>query len=249
VSHNNQHLTTEQLSAFLDQQLSPEEQAACNSHLPGCLQCQQEQAELRQTIRLLRALPEPLLPRTFVLPETPSVASVLTKKMLLPAKITLAGRGHNLPLYVRRPLQFMSVLAAVVGIIFILSGLLSALPGASSTMSSKTIGPVAGVHNTSQRTNGPAFGSISPTVVGDPSQVATAAAATEQAFLPTQTSITASQVKSQDATTLQPEANTPVPEVLFFDLNNASGRLGLGLILLLAGFVSSTALRQRSKHR
>ncbi|HLX39760.1 MAG TPA: zf-HC2 domain-containing protein, partial [Ktedonobacteraceae bacterium] len=68
AQHNDRHLTTEQLSAFIDKQLAAEEQAACTAHLQTCQQCQQALAALRQTVMLLKALPQPALPRSFVLP-------------------------------------------------------------------------------------------------------------------------------------------------------------------------------------
>ncbi|TMD29929.1 MAG: hypothetical protein E6J04_13720, partial [Chloroflexi bacterium] len=44
------HLTTEQLSAFLDAQLSPAEQVEYNAHIESCQRCQGALASLRQTV-------------------------------------------------------------------------------------------------------------------------------------------------------------------------------------------------------
>ncbi|GAC1624569.1 MAG: hypothetical protein NVS4B7_15260 [Ktedonobacteraceae bacterium] len=68
AKYNEGHLTTEQLSAFLDQQLSPQEQVICKLHLQTCEHCQSTLATLQQTVALLKALPAPSLPRSFVLP-------------------------------------------------------------------------------------------------------------------------------------------------------------------------------------
>src|SRR5438270_13480242 len=62
------HLTTEQLSAFLDKQLTLQEQAFFDAHLQVCSQCQQALAELRRTVVLLRAMPRIDVPRSFTLP-------------------------------------------------------------------------------------------------------------------------------------------------------------------------------------
>lgn len=62
------HLTIEQLSVFLDQELSAQEQANCQTHLDGCEACRNELMGLRQTVALLRALRPVELPREFLLP-------------------------------------------------------------------------------------------------------------------------------------------------------------------------------------
>ena len=63
-----EHLTTEQLSAFLDKQLTPQEQAFFDAHMQSCSRCQNALGELRRTVVLLHALPQPSLPRSFTLP-------------------------------------------------------------------------------------------------------------------------------------------------------------------------------------
>src|SRR5215469_2615502 len=70
AQQSGEHLTIEQLSAILDKQLSPQEWAVCRAHLSTCQQCQGMLADLRQTSALLHALPQPELPRSFVLPAT-----------------------------------------------------------------------------------------------------------------------------------------------------------------------------------
>ncbi len=65
---HDEHLTTEQLSAFFDKQLSAGEQTVFDAHLSTCQQCQQNLSDMRLTIALLRAIPEEEVPRSFVLP-------------------------------------------------------------------------------------------------------------------------------------------------------------------------------------
>nr|MDQ2716803.1 zf-HC2 domain-containing protein [Chloroflexota bacterium] len=68
MTQQHEHLTNEQLSAFLDKQLTPQEQATCEAHMRACTQCQQSLAQIRQTVALLHDLPQAALPRSFVLP-------------------------------------------------------------------------------------------------------------------------------------------------------------------------------------
>ena len=65
---HDEHLTTEQLSASFDKQLSPQEQAVFDAHISTCQQCQSKLSDLRLTAALLHALPEEEVPRSFVLP-------------------------------------------------------------------------------------------------------------------------------------------------------------------------------------
>jgi anti-sigma factor RsiW len=66
--HESPEYRQEQLSAALDGMLAPEEQTALDAHLAGCETCARELEELRQVRMLLRAMPEPALPRSFLLP-------------------------------------------------------------------------------------------------------------------------------------------------------------------------------------
>ncbi|HEX9038105.1 MAG TPA: zf-HC2 domain-containing protein [Ktedonobacterales bacterium] len=66
--HDNPEQLTEALSAYLDGALSTAERDALERHLAGCPACQKELAGLIRVGALLRALPEPPLPRSFTLP-------------------------------------------------------------------------------------------------------------------------------------------------------------------------------------
>jgi anti-sigma factor RsiW len=66
--HESPEYRQEQLSAALDGMLTPDERAALDAHLAGCASCRRELEELRQVRSLLRAVPEPALPRSFLLP-------------------------------------------------------------------------------------------------------------------------------------------------------------------------------------
>jgi len=74
--HESPEYRQEQLSAALDGMLAPEEQAALDAHLAGCETCTREMEELRQVRMLLRAMPEPALPRSFLLPTEGELAAL-----------------------------------------------------------------------------------------------------------------------------------------------------------------------------
>jgi hypothetical protein len=141
AKHDERHLTTEQLSAYIDKQLSAQEQAAYAAHLQSCTQCQQALVGLQQTVALLRALPQPSLPRSFTLPagasylqERPALQAVPTAPAPRPAR-----RQTSWQRYMRGSLRAVSTIAAVLGLIFLLSGLVITLPrGGSGTTTSAT---------------------------------------------------------------------------------------------------------------
>ena len=57
----------EELSSYLDRQLSPAESARLEEHLPSCEPCRQRLEELRAVVEGLRALPSTPAPRSFAL--------------------------------------------------------------------------------------------------------------------------------------------------------------------------------------
>lgn len=168
MATHNQHLTTEQLSAFLDDVLSAQERVSYEAHLNTCQQCQQTLTELRQTVALLRALPQPALPRSFVL-SPDMLAAKPAAPTLLPFP---AARRNSKPSFAYSSLRFASGLAAVIGIVLLTASLFSALPhammsaattsgGASSSTSAGSVAPEAstpasGTKNASSGDNGTA---------------------------------------------------------------------------------------------
>ena len=66
--HESPEYRQEQLSAALDGMLTPDERVALDAHLAGCASCRRELEEMRQVRSLLRAVAEPALPRSFLLP-------------------------------------------------------------------------------------------------------------------------------------------------------------------------------------
>ncbi len=135
MSQLDQHLTTEQLSTWLDQQLTPEEQAYYRAHLGDCERCQDVLDDLRQTVNLLRSLPQLEVPRSFALPADFTITANGNNKK----QIEQLTAPRRLPTPLRRTLRTLSALAAVIGIFFALSGFVATLsefhPSATSTSS------------------------------------------------------------------------------------------------------------------
>jgi hypothetical protein len=147
VSQQDQHLTTEQLSTFIDQQLTPEEQASCSAHLVDCEKCQNALDKLQQTVNLLRSLPQLEVPRSFALPtdfkitfdpysdadgngidyEVETQVYENKQRKIEQATANRKSSLRKLPTPLQRTLRTVSALAAVVGLFFALSGLVATL--------------------------------------------------------------------------------------------------------------------------
>ncbi|HLW00421.1 MAG TPA: zf-HC2 domain-containing protein [Ktedonobacterales bacterium] len=117
----------EQLSALLDNELGTEERAELKAHLATCAECRAELASLERARALLRALPQPTLPRSFALPleaapihELPRQVGLTARQASQRPNAAPARRARS-----RRPaqvLQWISTIAALLGIIVLLSG-------------------------------------------------------------------------------------------------------------------------------
>lgn len=174
MAKQERHLTTELLSAYLDRQLSSEELSLCDSHLKTCKQCQYTLAELRQTVNLLRAMPQPALPRSFVLP-LDITATEISQRRSEPANVlrlpSTPTRLSRRPTYLYNTLRAVSSIAAVLAITFLFSGLFTGLPhfGGTSTAGTSTGASVSKAPASSTNT----AGQNTPSVV---SHIATPAA-------------------------------------------------------------------------
>ncbi|MBY0399783.1 zf-HC2 domain-containing protein, partial [Myxococcota bacterium] len=58
----NHAVLTEYLADYLEGDLALDKRALVDAHLDTCASCAQEVREMQQTIRLLRALPQPEVP-------------------------------------------------------------------------------------------------------------------------------------------------------------------------------------------
>ena len=247
---HNSHLTTEQFSAFLDQQLSAQEQSTYQTHLNTCDFCKQQLAELQQTVLLVRTLPRAPLPRSFILP----VASTRPSEVGAgkeDATPKIARQAHNrilvLPSYAHTTMRIASTLVAVLGLFFILSGLLTMVSPAGYTLTVIPSGlstPLqtrtkAQIPNSSPDTPQPqsfagAAGGAAPSSdnAQQPSQRVAASSPNAPQPQPSAGAANEQASGSSSSTSQQP------PLMLLFDLGTPQGHLDIGLLLLIVGIVS-----------
>jgi hypothetical protein len=257
VSQQDQHLTTELLSAFLDQQLTREEQASCSTHLQDCKPCQSVLDELRQTANLLRSLPQLEVPRSFTLPadfnitfypkpdyyndqmgHTVETQTDGKKEQQVEQSTTILPR--KLPVPLRRTLRTISALAAVVGLFFVLSGLITT--------------PQAGVHTSAMPTFDSAKSSASAQSQ-QPPQTAAHGTNDNNVLGPTSTPAvqTVNTPEPQPISTQKSPAGTNStvtwPILFFPDFNQPEVRLLIGILLAILGSIGFILLAQRQKQR
>jgi hypothetical protein len=250
VAEIEQHLTIEQLSALLDGQLSQSEQEHAQEHLPTCEQCQQQQAVLRQTAELLHALPQPALPRSFVLPldtvfaEPAPVVAPDKKPYYLPTKATASAQQTFWPSYLHTTIRVVSTLAAVVGIVFLLSSLLPISVNRSAGTSTASMAV-------------PATGGAVPKNISVTQETMSPHAAPAQTPLSTQPQATSAQIQetpiqfratqAQNYRPMQPNTrpvDTSPSITTVFDLSTLQGRTTLGFLLLVLGILGLMVFRR-----
>jgi len=234
VAKQDRHPTIEQLSAYLDGQFSSEELSIWHTHLNTCQECQQTLAELRKAVALLQALPQPTLPRSFTLPADSVVTRLAPVQSLTPIPLHAAPRRQAWSSYMRGMVRTVSTIAALVGIVLLLSGLVGIAPsrGGATTASS------------SARSYAPATEqqgrALTPSIYGPhkspPPGTSEATPATASGNSPHGT-----QPKSANPTFAQTNQSNPWQFLLHvFDVSTPGGRALLGTVLLivaLAGFV------------
>jgi anti-sigma factor RsiW len=235
VSQEHQHLTTEQLSAFIDKQLSVEEQRQVDEHLKQCEQCQLWLKELRHTVMLVHALPQPQLPRSFALPADVLIAPlpVQTKHTSHVAATQRARLSH-----VRTAIRVVSTLAAVVGIFFLLSGLLSFSHNVAFSSAAATSAPASSARSTVSKQAQQSRQAVAPRVMS--TAMSTSISQATASF--------AAQASASAAPKKRPEhaQNSPsytAPPVVLFDLTQSSRRIAVGIILLILGCIGFIYLR------
>ncbi|GLV58933.1 hypothetical protein KDH_57610 [Dictyobacter sp. S3.2.2.5] len=258
MSELDRHLTTEELSALLDDQLStgePEE-AIYRAHLQACEQCQSEFADLRQTVKLLRSLPAPKLPRSFALPadiswEVPEIdeasaapqqaaAATTPLPISLPARLQQrAARDASARRNWRPALRLVSSLVAVVGICFMLSTL--QLPHLGGGGASGTSAGTANSGTTPSQAPSTSTGHATPSSVKPNTRPHASGTA------PGGTNHQPSTVGAQPPQTQT--VQTPNPLVQTFALNEGPGRLRLGLLLLIIGGLGFYIFKQKYRYR
>ncbi len=245
MAQENQHLTTEQLSALLDGEVSAEERTQWEAHLKTCQRCQQELAALRQTVALLRALPQPALPRSFELPpvEIAEPAALFTGTRQAAAHTAPPQRAQERHRpgrpYLRFAFRTLSAVAAMIGIVFVLSALGPALLERGSA-----------VNSTSYSSSGSASSNAQGPVPATPSTGIHAQSVMTPASHPATTPAAGQKTSAADHTTTPDESSQPPslatwPVFLFFNLSTPEGRLGLGILLFVLGMMGYILFRRK----
>jgi hypothetical protein len=229
VPQRDQHPTTEQLSTWLDQQLTSEEQASCSNHLEDCEQCQYVLDNLQQTVNLLRSLPQLEVPRSFALPANFQITSDRNKQQRV--KQSTATSPYRLPTPLRRTLRAVSALAAVIGLFFALSSFVaplhSELPHMSSVSAPANLPPSAQPQQVPQLTAGNNDnGSSNAPNKADNSQHA-----------------------AESNSTARKSNSRATESILPFNLNQPGERLYIGIPLAILGSIGFVLFAQRQKHR
>ena len=234
MAKQDRHLTTARLSTFIDEQLSTEEQAQSEEHLRTCELCQQQLAELRQMVTLLHALPQPKLPRSFTLPiAEPTLAPRAVSVARPLASVTPIRQSRGIPASIGGAIRVISTLAAVIGIVFLLSDLFGTvimLPrGGVGSASTANSGGVAST-STPQRATIPHF--VTPRSTKISGQDAT----------PSPT--TAPSVTSPSTTT---HKSTPPnqPQFAIFDISTPWSRAVIGVVLVVLGIIGFVVVGRR----
>ena len=234
AKHHDRHLAVEQLSALLDKQLSAEEQAICEAHLQSCQQCQNALISLRQTVAFLHALPQPELPRSFVLPTGVTYLQDRPEREPTPI-INQAERRRSRLSYIQRATRVVSTIAAVIGLIFLLSTVLSIshLSGGASTATTGSAPNISA--------NGNANSTPTPKIKG----VIPHNQATSQTKTPAVASATPAIVPRPSQGQDQQQSSPALP-----DINTSLGRQEIGFFLLALGIVGFLLSRRwRPKQR
>lgn len=167
--HSDHERLTEALSAYLDDALPDAEHADLERHLSACEECRAELDNLRGVRALLRALPEPSLPRSFALHTT--TAAPISAGREAPSRRAPRWTGVA---------QWSGGLVAAVGAGLLFIGALSAHP--LTVMGGASSGSYAPAFTYSSATSAqatiapttPVYGSLTPSINPPPSNTRSA---------------------------------------------------------------------------
>jgi hypothetical protein len=209
VTQHDWHPTTEQLSAFLDGQLSSDEQGEWDAHIKTCEQCQQELAALRLTVNLLRALPQPDLPRSFALPVNTAVTPIADYSTQRVSR-SPGQRRRTWPLLRPGSGTATSMSAPAASSAQSTGGSAS---GGGGSATSRNVPPTA-THP--QASSAPEITPTAPPTMGP-------------------YAVKPGSPQKSDHTAAAQAANPLRPVLAFFDISTTGGSIALGLLLLLLG--------------
>lgn len=236
AQHNNEHLTITQLSAYLDQEMAPDESELCAAHVQACQPCQAALADLRLTSALLNEMPQVQAPRSFTLPANFIVMPVTPTREERPTR-----RPDRRQHIVTRTVRALSTIAAVIGLLFILVGAFSTLSHQSYNATSGSA-PSAAQHAANKVPTTPQQKGV-PSDTQSPHSTTNIGSST-----PTQTPTPQPTSSSHQGITSNGDANTPQPTLPpVFDPGQPEGRLSIGSALLLLGILGLLMTRRRQR--
>lgn len=216
----------EALSALLDGELEQARRVPLERHLATCGQCRAEYNALGRTRALLRALPQPTLPRSFALPVEPAP----NVRSIGDARTRRAGSGA----FSRMAQRIGSLVAAAGLILLIGSWLTTASSPTHSSSGAARYAPQSGSAQTTRNTTGapshtmPAYaGATGGTVAGEPSAT------------PAGASVSPTTTPTRAATSPSNDSASSVPVL---PITGAGLTVG-GVLLVIAG--RATKPRQR----
>ncbi len=237
---HNEHLTTEQLSASFDKQLSPQERAVFDAHISTCQQCQNKLSDLRLTVALLHALPDEEAPRSFVLPGSFSIAPGRTIRQDAPFT-SIPQRQHAQRSVLRRSIRIVSTLAAVLALCFIISGILPLIysgVGNSATTASSS-GSFSKANTVQPTVTTPGVQQANRAI--PPNGSAATVPPTETAHSPSPTGTATTPSSSEHST--NPGQSPAIPSAI--DLGQPVARLGIGVLVLVVSILGLIVTRRR----
>ena len=233
---HNGHLTTEQISASFDKQLSPQEQAVFDAHISTCQQCQNKLSDLRLTSALLHALPEEEVPHSFVLPNSISIVPDQTIRQGA-AFTPISQRNRTQKSVLRRSIRIVSTLAAVLALCFIISGMLpllySGVGNPASTASSNS--SMGTIHSNATATSVQQPNNVLP----QNGSTATAPTETAHSLSPAAKATT----PSNSGHTVNPSPSSVIQPAI--DLSQPVVRLGIGVLVLAVSIIVLIVTRRR----
>jgi hypothetical protein len=207
-------------------------------HLNTCQECQQTLAELRETGVLLHALSQPTLPRSFILPADSVITRPAPVQPLTPMLLHDPARRQARPSYVHGIVRIVSTIAAILGIVFLLSGLIGIAPSrGSATTASSSAQPYAPAAERQGRALTPSiYGQGKSPTAGTSEATPTPASGNSPGEMPP---------KSATSTFAQTNQSNPWQFLIHvFDVSTPGGRALLGSVLLIVGLVGFVLFRR-----
>jgi anti-sigma factor RsiW len=255
----NEHYTNEELSAYLDKELTVQEMTVCATHLQTCAICRALYADLQLISSLLHALPQEPVSHNFTLPIATLQTSVIPPLQILdaPVQMSTARKPDSTRPILRRTMRAVSTLVALVGLVLLLSSFFASYHGTAGTSASNT-SRMAPQTTANQTTPGNTTGSQKatrtvqqgvPTPEATPTPEAsstTQATANQTTATPTKIPTAQPTVTATSGRYLPVSKNSGPSNPPLIDFSQPATRLLTGFGLLLLGLVGYLVTRKKT---